>query len=71
MLYNIQQYDDRGCRQMLKDLITYFARLARERFYGTVEVKFEGGRIVFLRVNRTLKPEDLRLPQERLEPPGR
>jgi hypothetical protein len=44
---------------MLKELVLYLGRLARERFYGTVELKFEAGRVVFVRVNRTLKLEDL------------
>lgn len=46
-------------RNMLKELVLYLGRLARERFYGTVELKFEAGRVVFVRVNRTLKLEDL------------
>lgn len=44
---------------MLKELIGYLGRLSQERFYGTVELKFEGGRLVILKVNRTLKVEDL------------
>lgn len=44
---------------MLKELVTYIGCLARDRFYGTVELKFEAGRVVFVRVNRTLKLEDL------------
>jgi hypothetical protein len=44
---------------MLKELVLYLGRLARERFYGSVELKFEAGRVVLVRVNRTLKLEDL------------
>ncbi len=44
----------------MEKLIKYFTRLVKEKFYGSVEVKFEAGRIVIIRVNRTLKPEDLR-----------
>ena len=44
---------------MLKELVLYLGRLSRERFHGTVELKFEAGRIIFVRVNRTLKLEDL------------
>jgi len=44
---------------MLKELVLYLGRLARERFYGTVELKFEAGRVVSVRLNRTLKLEDL------------
>jgi hypothetical protein len=36
--------------------------LQRERFYGSLEVKFEGGKVVLLRKTETLKPtpEDCR-----------
>jgi len=44
---------------MLKELVLYLGRLSRERFYGTVELKFEAGCVIFVRVNRTLKLEDL------------
>ncbi len=44
---------------MLPKLVLYLGRLAREQFYGTVELKFEGGRVVLVKVNRTLKAEDL------------
>ena len=44
---------------MLKELVLYLGRLSRERFYGTVEIKFEAGRMTFIHVNRTLKLEDL------------
>ena len=43
---------------MLKELVLYLGRLARDHFC-TVELKFEAGRVVFVRVNRTLKLEDL------------
>jgi hypothetical protein len=43
----------------LEELIRFFTRLIRERFYGSVEVKFEAGRIVLIRLNRTIKPEEL------------
>jgi len=44
----------------MEELIKYFAKLMKEKFYGSVEVKFEAGRITIIRVNRTMKPEDLR-----------
>ena len=44
---------------MLKELVVYLSRLARDQFFGTVELKFEAGRVVLVRVNRTLKWEDL------------
>lgn len=43
---------------MLQDLVAYLSRLARERFYGSVEIKYEDGRVVLVKVNRTFKPED-------------
>lgn len=43
----------------MEELIRFFTRLIRERFYGSVEVKFEAGRIVLIRLNRTIKPEEL------------
>jgi hypothetical protein len=44
---------------MLKELVLYLGRLAREGFNGSVEIKFESGRVIYIRVNRTLKPENL------------
>jgi hypothetical protein len=43
----------------LEELIRFFTRLIRERFYGSVEVKFEAGHIVLIRLNRTIKLEEL------------
>ena len=34
------------------------ADLERERFYGSVEVKFEAGKVVLLRKTETIKPRD-------------
>ena len=31
--------------------------LERGRFYGSVEIKFEGGRVVLLRKTETIKPD--------------
>jgi hypothetical protein len=33
--------------------------LAQKRFYGSVTLKFEAGRVVLLRKEETLKPTDL------------
>ncbi len=43
----------------MEDLLRFLVKLVRERFYGSVEVKFEAGRVVLVRVNRTIKPEEL------------
>ena len=43
----------------MKDIVLYLSRLMQERFYGTVELKFEAGRVVVVKVNRTLKVEEL------------
>jgi hypothetical protein len=36
------------------------AVLGQQQFFGTVELKFEKGRIVLLRKTETIKPEDYR-----------
>ncbi len=36
------------------------AQLERQRFYGSVEVKFEVGRVVLVRKTETIKPENCR-----------
>jgi len=35
------------------------AELQRERFYGSLTLKYEAGRIVILKKEQTLKPSDL------------
>lgn len=37
-----------------------FAQLERQEFYGSVELKFEAGRIVLIRKTETIKPNDHR-----------
>jgi len=34
--------------------------LERSRFYGSLEIKFEAGRVVLLRKTETIKPNDRR-----------
>jgi hypothetical protein len=34
--------------------------LETRRFFGTVEIKFEAGRVVLIRKSETLKPNDYR-----------
>ncbi len=34
--------------------------LERERFYGSLEIKFEAGRVVLIRKTETIKPNDYR-----------
>jgi hypothetical protein len=34
-----------------------FDRLQRDKFYGSLELKFEAGRVVLVRKTETLKPE--------------
>lgn len=41
-------------RTEIKDLID---ELERGRFYGSLELKFEGGRVVLLRKVETIKPK--------------
>ncbi len=34
--------------------------LERNRFYGSLEIKFEAGRVVLIRKTETIKPQDCR-----------
>ena len=34
--------------------------LERERFYGSLEIKFEAGRVVLIKKTETIKPTDYR-----------
>jgi hypothetical protein len=44
------------------------AELARDRFYGSVEIKFEAGKAVLLRKTETIKPaEENRRDNRRIE----
>lgn len=47
----------------MPDTLSDFVRLLRElegqRFYGSIELKFEGGKVTYLRKTETMKPEDL------------
>jgi hypothetical protein len=45
---------------MLKDLVLYLGRLSQEKFCGTVRIEFMDGRVSFVRVDKIIKPEDLR-----------
>ena len=36
------------------------SRWQREREYGTLEIKFEAGRVVLMKESRTIKPADYR-----------
>jgi hypothetical protein len=44
----------------INELLT---ELARQRFYGSLEIKFEAGKVVLLRKTETIKlpPEDYRI----------
>lgn len=42
----------------MEKLFKFIVRLAQEQFYGTLELKFEKGKVVYARVLRTIKPED-------------
>lgn len=49
--------------------LAYLDRLAQQRFYGSVTLRFEDGRIVHLRTEQSLLPTDLAgmKPEERLD----
>jgi hypothetical protein len=42
-----------------ESLVEYLSRLDRERFWGSLTIKFEAGRIVHIRREQNLKPEEL------------
>jgi len=48
-------------KTVIKQNITEILReLESNRFYGSVEIKFEAGRIILLRKTETIKPNDYR-----------
>jgi hypothetical protein len=47
---------------MTSDVTQLIAELTSQRFYGSIEVKFEAGRIVLLKKTETVKPTE---PSER------
>ena len=42
----------------MNTLAEVLSQFERNRFYGSVEIKFEAGRIVLLRKTETIKPTD-------------
>jgi hypothetical protein len=42
-----------------KSSIEYLWGLANEKFWGSISIKFEAGRIVHIRQEENLKPEEL------------
>jgi hypothetical protein len=42
----------------MEKLFQFIVRLTRERFYGTLELKFEKGKVVYARLLRTILPDD-------------
>jgi hypothetical protein len=46
--------------QVLASVERILRGLGEQGFFGTLEVKFEAGRVVLLRKTETLKPEDCR-----------
>ena len=43
----------------MKKIMAYIMKLTSEKFFGTVTLSFQNGRICNIRVERSLKPEDL------------
>lgn len=43
---------------MLADVFDYLANISRSKFYGTVELVFQAGRLVQVKETRSMKPED-------------
>jgi hypothetical protein len=44
----------------MDETIALIRRLASERFYGSITLKFEAGRVVILKKEETIKPKDCR-----------
>jgi hypothetical protein len=42
--------------ELMQSTIETLCELERLRFFGTLEIKFEGGRVVLLRKTETIKP---------------
>ena len=43
----------------MKKIVAYIQKLAAENFFGTVTLSFQNGRVCNIKVERSLKPEDL------------
>jgi hypothetical protein len=43
----------------VNELVNLLRHLEESRFYGSVELKYEAGRIVYIRKSETLKPSEL------------
>ena len=40
----------------MQNLVQLLRNLERQRYYGSLEIKFEGGKVVLLRKTETIKP---------------
>lgn len=43
----------------MEEILRLLQKLAYDRFYGSLTMKFEAGRVVVLKKEETLKPTDL------------
>jgi hypothetical protein len=43
----------------IKESVDYIYRLARERYYGTLELRFESGSVVHIVIHQSMKPSSL------------
>jgi hypothetical protein len=44
----------------MEETLALIRRLATERFYGSITLKFEAGKVVVLKKEETIKPKDYR-----------
>jgi hypothetical protein len=44
----------------MEETISLIRRLATERFYGSITLKFEAGQVVVLKKEETIKPKNCR-----------
>jgi hypothetical protein len=43
----------------MNELVQLLRQLEEARFYGSVELKYEAGRVIYIRKSETLKPSEL------------
>ncbi len=55
-------------RAQHEPLINYLAKLYKEKFYGTISLRFDKGILVLLNIQQSLKPEALLTSTEETKP---
>jgi hypothetical protein len=55
-----QAHQSRPDKEFMMEASELLNELQRTRFFGSLELKFEAGRVVLVRKTETLKPQDCR-----------